>query len=198
MTALGNLASLENLLIDGMSSVKHIGMSFMGLALLAAVVLRLAFPKLKKLEFKSMERGKSGNSQFQCTPVPYLRELELFDCPVLRALPGLGRLGSLQHVVIDNLSSVVRVGFEILGIDDDDDDDDGFRKGNCGGESIQNEGIIFPNIRGLTALVELPTLGNLCISLWHLVKGLTLVLWGIAEKEKKHTREETCNFPEVD
>ncbi|KAF5202260.1 hypothetical protein FRX31_008153 [Thalictrum thalictroides] len=116
LPALGNLVALEDLEITSLSSVKHIGTQFCGFG-------QSAFPKLKKLQILGMfelvewELPISTDAR---TIMPCLQEMELKDCPMLKALPGLGRLESLESLEIWGLTSIVRVGLEFWGISADE------------------------------------------------------------------------------
>ncbi|KAF9595994.1 hypothetical protein IFM89_006921 [Coptis chinensis] len=175
LPALVKLQSLELLIIERLDAVKRIGSEFCGVDSIdssssGGEVITAAFPKLKKLVFMSMGRvGRVGasnfNNQHGDTPpaiMPCLCELELSNCPVLRALPGLGKLKSLESLTIVH----TMVG-EFLGISDDDDVHNGCFSteeegaiSSGGGESTQEGVITFRNILGN----PLRSIGCLCLS----------------------------------
>ncbi|PIA25633.1 hypothetical protein AQUCO_11000040v1, partial [Aquilegia coerulea] len=94
------LESLENLVLDGLTSVK--------LFFDTTSADIVAFPKLKKLKFHNMEEWKEWKFSISSDKkiMPCLHELKLYKCPMLRALPALGKLESLEILYIDRLSSV--------------------------------------------------------------------------------------------
>ncbi|KAF9596015.1 hypothetical protein IFM89_006942 [Coptis chinensis] len=176
LPALGRLQSLELLIIDNLDAVKRIGSEFCGVDSIdssssGGEVITAAFPKLKKLVFRNMEEWEEWELPISTTSMgdtppalmPCLCELELYYCPVLRALPGLGKLKSLESLKICRLGAVTQMGGEFLGIPDDDDDD--VHNGGC---STEEEGVLssgggestFRNILGN----PLRSIGCLCLS----------------------------------
>ncbi|KAF9596025.1 hypothetical protein IFM89_006952 [Coptis chinensis] len=171
LPALGRLQSLELLIIYNLGRVKAIGSEFCGVDSIdssssGGEVITAAFPKLKKLVFWSMKEWEEWELPISTTSMgdtppaimPCLCELELSYCPVLRALPGLGKLKSLESLTIEN----TMVG-DFLGISDDDDvhngccsteDEGAISSGD--GESTQEGVITFRNI--------LRSIGCLCLS----------------------------------
>ncbi|PIA27069.1 hypothetical protein AQUCO_08300039v1 [Aquilegia coerulea] len=108
LSALGNLESLEELEVKALKSVKHIGLQFYGFGI-------VAFPKLKKLEISEMSELIEWEFPVSMAIMPCLQELELSRCPMLRALPSLGRLESLQSLKIEEMSSVKHIGLQFYG-----------------------------------------------------------------------------------
>ncbi|KAF9611971.1 hypothetical protein IFM89_037254 [Coptis chinensis] len=175
LPALGKLQSLELLIIERLDAVKRIGSEFCGVDSIdssssGGEVITAAFPKLKKLVFMSMDEWEEWELPISTTSMgdtppaimPCLRELELSNCPVLRALPGLGKLKSLESLTIVH----TMVG-EFLGISDDDDVHNGCFSteeegaiSSGGGESTQEGVITFRNILGN----PLRSIGCLCLS----------------------------------
>ncbi|CAI9261756.1 unnamed protein product [Lactuca saligna] len=100
---LGQLPSLKDLSIGGMSKVKVVGLEFLG--------TDLAFPSLETLSFSSMsgwEEWSTNSGAFPC-----LQELQIEDCPnlvqvSLEALPSVRvlKLRKCGHCVLRNLVDV--------------------------------------------------------------------------------------------
>ncbi|KAF9613287.1 hypothetical protein IFM89_006786 [Coptis chinensis] len=145
LPALGRLQSLQLLSIENLKAVKRIGSEFCGVGSIdssdsGGEVITAAFPKLKKLVFRNMKEWElpistttMGDAPQTIMPCPC--ELQLSGCPVLRALPGLGKLKSLESLLIWRLNAVTLMGGEFLGISDDDD----VHNGGC---STEEEGVI--------------------------------------------------------
>ncbi|KAL5707360.1 hypothetical protein ACHQM5_025417 [Ranunculus cassubicifolius] len=112
LPAFGKLAFLQSLKIKGMSSVTRIGSEFYGFG-----ARKTAFPKLKSLEMEDMEKLEEWELLISKDTeiMPLLVELNLEKCPMLRALPGLGSLESLEKLSIVNLPSVKYIGNEFYG-----------------------------------------------------------------------------------
>ncbi|KAF9596026.1 hypothetical protein IFM89_006953 [Coptis chinensis] len=175
LPALGRLQSLELLTINTLNAVKRIGSEFCGVDSIdssssGGEVITAAFPKLKKLFFSNMKEWEEWELPISTTSMgdtppaimPCLCELELSFCPVLRALPGLGKLKSLESLTIVH----TMVG-EFLGISDDGDVHNGCFSteeegaiSSGGGESTQEDVITFRNILGN----PLRSIGCLCLS----------------------------------
>ncbi|KAL5717395.1 hypothetical protein ACHQM5_010401 [Ranunculus cassubicifolius] len=151
LPALGKLPSLEMLEIIELSSVKHIGSEFYGLKdvgiFSGAGSTVVAFPKLEILEFLNMEQWEEWKLPISLDRkiMPCLSKLTLYDCPKLKALPGLGKLESLESLEVNILSSVKMVGLEFLGISDDGDDS--YRSKVDGEDVMQN--VIFSRLTNL-------------------------------------------------
>ncbi|XP_052625519.1 putative disease resistance protein At3g14460 [Lactuca sativa] len=111
---LGQLPSLKELFIGGMSKVKVVGMEFLG--------TDLAFPSLEILEFDSMsgwEEWSTKSGAFPC-----LQELCIEDCPnlvrvSLEALPSL-RVLKLRKCGHGVLKSLVDIALSITKLEIDD------------------------------------------------------------------------------
>ncbi|KAJ4719041.1 NB-ARC domain-containing disease resistance protein [Melia azedarach] len=95
---LGKLQSLESILIDRMKSVKRVSYEFFGIksdpvasSSLSSPVI--AFPKLKYLEFSSMDEweewdfGITSSGKEDIIIMPHLNHLKIYQCPKLKALP---------------------------------------------------------------------------------------------------------------
>ncbi|KAF9598536.1 hypothetical protein IFM89_028068, partial [Coptis chinensis] len=140
LPALGKLASLEKLNVGGMSSMKHIGHEFFGYNVGGGRFDPefVSFPKLKALVFRHMVEWEEWDFPFskEMRIMPQLLELTLKDCPKLRELPALGRLESLEHLVIDNLKAVKQIRSEFCGL--------GIDSSSCAAEVIS-----FPKLKKL-------------------------------------------------
>ncbi|KAL5728748.1 hypothetical protein ACHQM5_001794 [Ranunculus cassubicifolius] len=112
LPALGSLGSLENLYIEGLGSVEHIGAEFYG-------VEEISFPALKTLAFVSMEELETLEIPFLNFKkvMPRLCELKIESCKKLLGLPALGRLESLESLYIGRLESVEDIGTEFYGVE---------------------------------------------------------------------------------
>ncbi|KAL5707004.1 hypothetical protein ACHQM5_025105 [Ranunculus cassubicifolius] len=102
----GSLESLEKLSMTGLSSVKYIGDEFYGFGADSSLgVEMIAFPKLKTLEisyFDELEEWEIPISKDRKI-MPLLSELNLWKFPMLRALPCLGNLESLENLSLNGL-----------------------------------------------------------------------------------------------
>ncbi|PIA27067.1 hypothetical protein AQUCO_08300037v1 [Aquilegia coerulea] len=109
LPALGTLGSLEVLEIIQMRDVRYIGSKFYGFS--------VAFPKLKELFICNMREWVEWELPVSTDIIimSCLQKLSLYRCPVLRALPGLGKLKSLESLVIHELSQLKHIGKEFYG-----------------------------------------------------------------------------------
>ncbi|KAK9215536.1 hypothetical protein WN944_007541 [Citrus x changshan-huyou] len=88
---LGKLPSLEDLHILGMESVKRVGNKFLGVESDTDGSSVIAFPKLKRLAFHTMEELEEWDFRTaikgEIIIMPRLSSLSIDDCPKLKALP---------------------------------------------------------------------------------------------------------------
>lgn len=100
---LGELLSLEILGIYNMDTLKKVDVEFMGIRIddatgnkedeITASVMKIAFPKLKKLIFGNMKVWEEWDISIgRCTreeekSMPCLSSLKIYNCPKLKALP---------------------------------------------------------------------------------------------------------------
>ncbi|KAK9215539.1 hypothetical protein WN944_007544 [Citrus x changshan-huyou] len=88
---LGRLPSLEDLNIDGMESVKRVGNEFLGVESDTDGSSVIAFPKLKELTFRNMEKLEEWDFgtaiKGEIIIMPRLSSLSIRLCPKLKALP---------------------------------------------------------------------------------------------------------------
>ncbi|XP_044496595.1 putative disease resistance RPP13-like protein 1 [Mangifera indica] len=91
---LGNLPSLEILLVVGMKSVKRVDNEFLGIEsdAISSSTSIIAFPKLKFLSFWRMEEWEEWNYDItnrvgDISVMPSLKTLEISGCPKLTSLP---------------------------------------------------------------------------------------------------------------
>ena len=96
---LGQLSSLKELSISGMSILETIGPEFYGMVGGGSNSSFQPFPSLEKLEFTNMPNWKKWfSSQDGIFPFPRLKTLKLYDCPELRGnLPN--HLSSIEYFV---------------------------------------------------------------------------------------------------
>nr|GME14521.1 putative disease resistance protein RGA3 [Ipomoea batatas] len=83
---LGNLPSLETLVIWGMKELRYVGSEFLGVAEVGGV----AFPKLKTLQFyecNEWEEWEDFKEEATIIIMPCIRELVLEDCWTLKTVP---------------------------------------------------------------------------------------------------------------
>ncbi|KAL5731240.1 hypothetical protein ACHQM5_003988 [Ranunculus cassubicifolius] len=128
---LWKLKSLENLVIEKLTSIKRFccgGSPDDG-----------SFPKLKKLLISNLEKLEEWDLQISkdANIMSSLCQLRLSGCPMLQALPGLGKLKSLEILEIYDLSSL-KVNVDFLGLSLDVGDEN----------SVQQ--VVFPELRELT------------------------------------------------
>ncbi|KAL5707009.1 hypothetical protein ACHQM5_025110 [Ranunculus cassubicifolius] len=115
LPAFGKLVFLRTLVINGMSSVTHIGQEFYGYgAGRSSSAKVIAFPKLKFLVIKDMKKLEEWELPISKDTkiMPLLVEVKLQNCLMLRALPGFGSLESLEKLSMTDLSSVKYIGDE--------------------------------------------------------------------------------------
>ncbi|KAL6297113.1 hypothetical protein ACE6H2_005255 [Prunus campanulata] len=91
LAPLGKLPSLEYLEISWMKSVKKVGVEFLGITGETPQTLIKSFPKLKTLQFLSMEQWEEWEGveeeDSKITIMPSLLKLEIESCHRLKALP---------------------------------------------------------------------------------------------------------------
>ncbi|KAJ6386622.1 hypothetical protein OIU78_016531 [Salix suchowensis] len=176
----GRLPSLESLKLQGLE-VRRLGAGFVGIEEVenanineGEIARVTAFPKLKTLEISGLYKleewdgieRKVGEEDANTTSIfimPQLRELDILNCPLLRALPDYILSASLQNLKLSdcgklevlpplgrlpNLESLVlkRVGVRRL--------DGGF----IGIEEVENANINEGEIARVTAFLKLKTL----------------------------------------
>ncbi|KAL5707007.1 hypothetical protein ACHQM5_025108 [Ranunculus cassubicifolius] len=138
LPAFGKLAFLRTLVIKGMSSMTHIGQEFYGYGAGSSSSAKvIAFPKLKFFEMKEMEKLEEWELPLSKDTMimPFLCELKLKSCLMLRALPCLGSLVSLEKLSMEALRSVKYIGDEFYGFGAD--------------SSLGVEMIAFPKLKSL-------------------------------------------------
>ncbi|KAG8362798.1 hypothetical protein BUALT_BualtUnG0036400 [Buddleja alternifolia] len=102
---LGKLPFLEELVIQGVETLDHVGHEFLGMNDKTSVVPLTLFPKLKTLQFgdcwwweewEDISEDEEENNMI--TIMPCLQELRIGNCPYLKALPHrlLRKASSLQ------------------------------------------------------------------------------------------------------
>ncbi|KAF6172714.1 hypothetical protein GIB67_011001 [Kingdonia uniflora] len=136
LPSLGRLPMLEVLKIEGMKSVRRLGLDFLGISDIeeeednnATSSINsgqlIAFPSLIQLELSSMGELEEWVLPFERSDtlqiMPRLRILTIYYAPKLKMLPALGRLESLEALSIGGLHLVKRIGPEFFGISEDDD-----------------------------------------------------------------------------
>ncbi|KAL5707361.1 hypothetical protein ACHQM5_025418 [Ranunculus cassubicifolius] len=112
LPCLGSLESLKKLSLSRLPSVTHIGHEFFGFD-----AQMMAFPKLDSLVIEDMEKLEEWEllTSKDTEIMPLLVELNLEKCPMLRALPCLGSLESLENLSMEALPSVKYMGDEFYG-----------------------------------------------------------------------------------
>ncbi|KAF6138224.1 hypothetical protein GIB67_011064 [Kingdonia uniflora] len=159
LPSLGRLPLLEVLKIEGMISVRRLGLDFLGISDIeeedddaTSSINReklVVFPKLIHLELKGMIMLEEWVLPFERSDklqiMPRLRKLHIGRSYILKVLPALGRLESLEELTIDGLHSLKRIGPEFFGISDED-----IVKGTSGSSSTESVPIIvFPKLKKL-------------------------------------------------
>ncbi|KAF6159031.1 hypothetical protein GIB67_022186 [Kingdonia uniflora] len=159
LPSLGRLPLLEVLKIEGMISVRRLGLDFLGISDIeeedddaTSSINReklVVFPKLIHLELKGMIMLEEWVLPFERSDklqiMPRLRKLHIGRSYKLKVLPALGRLESLEELTIDGLHSLKRIGPEFFGISDED-----IVKGTSGSSSTESVPIIvFPKLKKL-------------------------------------------------
>ncbi|XP_057549949.1 putative disease resistance protein At3g14460 isoform X2 [Amaranthus tricolor] len=107
LPSLGQLPSLESLILIELSSVRFIAGRFLRDEALAtaATTSTVAFPKLQQLQIKSMLNllcwisVKNGD-------FPRLRKLSIKDCPKLAAVCRIGSMASLEHLELNKCTKL--------------------------------------------------------------------------------------------
>ena len=115
---LGKLPCLETLEIVPMYSVDKVGDEFLGI-IKEEDDLFIAFPKLKKLEFRHMPKWRKweGSTTVTISVMPCLREVNIEGCDSLKALPDLLLMTSFQNLHTKNskiLEECCRLGRPIF------------------------------------------------------------------------------------
>ncbi|KAH0989137.1 hypothetical protein GBA52_000620 [Prunus armeniaca] len=104
LAPLGKLPSLEYLTIDGMWSVKKVGVEFLGITGETPQTLINSFPKLKQLQLRQMWAWEDWEGveeeDSKITIMPSLLKLEIGDCPRLKALPNFLWKTPLRELII--------------------------------------------------------------------------------------------------
>ncbi|KAF6159032.1 hypothetical protein GIB67_022187 [Kingdonia uniflora] len=159
LLSLGRLPLLEVLRIDGMISVRRLGLDFLGISDIeeenddATSSINkeklVVFPNLIKLHIMEMSELEEWVLPFERSDdtlqiMPRLQILDIWSSPKLKALPALGRLESLEELDISGLDSLQRIGPEFFGISEDDVTRCGSSRG---GESVPI--IVFPKLKTL-------------------------------------------------
>ncbi|PIA36649.1 hypothetical protein AQUCO_03300097v1 [Aquilegia coerulea] len=114
LPALGMLASLENLDLYGLKSVKSLGWELYGVEETLGDLNRsgseqvVIFPKLKKLKMSSMPNLEEWDLPFQngIDFFPNLSELIIDQLKGLQILPSLGKLKSLENLELSDMDGL--------------------------------------------------------------------------------------------
>ncbi|KAF6141784.1 hypothetical protein GIB67_027962, partial [Kingdonia uniflora] len=149
LPSLGRLPLLEVLKIKGMNSVRRLGLDFLGISDIGDASTSICreklvvFPNLTHLKLNEMSKLKEWVLPFEsrCCHLeleimPRLQILDIWSAPILKVLPALGRLESLEELTISGLHSLKRIGPEFFGISEDV-----INRGSGGGQLI-----VFPSL----------------------------------------------------
>ncbi|XP_073102632.1 putative disease resistance protein RGA3 [Elaeis guineensis] len=119
---LGQLPQLKSLCIMEARAINTIGPEFLGPPASSGAT---SFPKLEQLQFKwmynweewsfGMVEGVGEERRGAPKLLPRLTNLELYECPKLRALPPLGQLPQLKSLCISEARAINTIGPEFLG-----------------------------------------------------------------------------------
>ncbi|KAK9154590.1 hypothetical protein Sjap_002070 [Stephania japonica] len=155
LPALGILKSLEKLELNSLDLVQQLGKEFMGLSednnltsrvgsVKPSTTMKTLFPSLTSLTLCRLiwlGEWEFPSEEQDVEIMPCLNDLLISDCLTLRELPPLGRLKSLESLVLSKLYTIKHVGLQFWGVHT------GHRNKSDEGESVS--AVAFPMLRRL-------------------------------------------------